>query len=116
MATNSAYIQIATSNAYQFTNTSNNDLVIYPTVSAQQMLLGTSNNVYANMAITPSNMAFVVQGNTTSSKMTFNTNNNATVALTILGNGLIGAGRLDVCIIPSNVRTSMPVSRPPTRR
>ena len=92
MATNSAYIQIATSNAYQFTNTSNNDLVIYPTVSAQQMLLGTSNNVYANMAITPSNMAFVVQGNTTSSKMTFNTNNNATVALTILGNGLIGAG------------------------
>lgn len=92
MATNSAYIQIATSNAFQFTNASNNDLVIYPTVSSQQMLLGTSNNVYANMAITPCNINFVVQGATSASTINFNTNNNSTNAMTIAGTGNVGIG------------------------
>lgn len=92
MATNSAYIQIATSNAYQFMNASNNDLVVYPTSSAQQFMIGTSNNTYANMTVTPCNMAFCIQGSTSASAINFNTNNNATSALTILGTGNVGVG------------------------
>jgi hypothetical protein len=91
-ATNGAFIQIASSNAYQFTNASNNDLVMYPTNASQQLLIGTSNNAYANLAMTPSNIGFAVQGSTSNSTISFNTNNNATKALTILGTGSVGIG------------------------
>lgn len=92
MATNSAYIQIATSNAYQFANASNNDLVLFPTIATQQMLVGTSNGAYANMTYTPCNLTMSVVGGTTASGINFNTNNNATKAMTIAGTGNVGIG------------------------
>jgi hypothetical protein len=92
MATNVAYVQIASSNAYQFANASNNDLVMYPSAATQQFLLGTSNNAYANITMTPTDIDFVVQGSTSNSSHNFFTNNGANAAMTILGTGNVGFG------------------------
>lgn len=60
MASNYGFVQVAPSNAYVFTNASNNDVVMYGTNSSNQVLIGAQSNAYANIALTSSNIAFNV--------------------------------------------------------
>ena len=91
MSASNGYLQIAASNSTQFTNSSNNDILLYGSASTQQVLIGTASNVKAQAAFSPSNITLAVQGATSNSSISFLTNN-ATPALSILGNGLVGIG------------------------
>lgn len=90
MASNSGTIQIALSNAYEFTNASNNDVVAYNTSTSNQILIGTLTGAAANLSIGSSNVALNVLGTTSNSSIQINTNNNATNVLTVLGTGNVG--------------------------
>lgn len=90
MSSNNGFVQIASSNGYVFTNSSNNDLVVYQTNSANQILIGAQSNAYANIAVNSSNVAFNVAGGTSNSTIKLNTNNGASNALTVSGTGNVG--------------------------
>lgn len=93
MSSNDAYIEISTSNAYKFTNASNNDIVFYGTNSANQVLIGSTSNAYAGVTVGLSNVSLSVMGNDSNSSINFKTNNSATNAMTILGNANVGIGK-----------------------
>lgn len=92
MSSNNGFLQISPSNAYVFTNSSNNDFVIYGINSANQILVGAQSNAYANIAVAASNISLNVAGSTSNSTIKFNTNNGASNALTVLGTGNVGVG------------------------
>ena len=93
MATYEANIEVSGSNGYLFTNASANDIVFYGTNASQQILLGSTSNAYANLALSSSNVAVSVAGNTSNSAISFLTNGGASAALTILGTGNVGVGK-----------------------
>jgi hypothetical protein len=92
MATNEAFMEIATAAGYKFTDAALNDLVLYNTVLANDILIGAASNAYANIGLGSSNITFSVLGNTAASTIKFNVSNSATNALTILGTGNVGIG------------------------
>lgn len=63
MSSNDAYIEISTGTAYKFTNASNNDIVLYGTNAANQVLIGSTSNAYAGVSVGLSNVSLSVMGN-----------------------------------------------------
>lgn len=108
-SSNSGFLQIALSNAYAYSNSSNNDLVLYQSNTSNQVLLGNMPNSYANLTMTSSNITIGVLGNTSNSTITLNT------GLTVSGTGNVGVNT-SVPVYPlqvagtANIQSDMRVS------
>jgi fibronectin-binding autotransporter adhesin len=87
-----ALIDIASSNNYQFTGASNDDVVVYTSSETQNILLGNKNNTNAALLLSTSNIALTLQSSNAANSISFNTNNGSTNALTITGTGNVGVG------------------------
>jgi hypothetical protein len=103
MASSTAFLEVALSNEYIFSNALNNDIVIYPSNESQDILLGSRSNANAALAMSVSNVNINVIPATSGGMISFTAgttgNNNL---MNILGNGNVGIGntspgfRLDV--------------------
>jgi hypothetical protein len=88
-----ALIDIASSNSYQFTGVSTDDVVVYTTSETQNIHIGSKNNANPSMFMSTSNISFTLQPATSNNSISFYTNNGATRAMSILGTGYIGVNK-----------------------
>ena len=88
-----ALIEIASSNAYQFTGSSNDDVVVYTSSETQNILIGNKNNANPAILLSTSNIAFNLQPATSNNSISFFTNNGASRAMTVLGSGNVGIAK-----------------------
>lgn len=101
MSTPAVSIEVSNSNAYIFTNASNQDVVLYPTSESMRINIGTKSNVNSAVMIGSSNITFTVQPTNNTGSFTFADGTNTTI-MNLLANGNLGVGtptpgyRLDV--------------------
>ena len=88
----SAQIEVSASNGYIFTNASNSDVVIYPTLESQNILMGSKSNANAGILVSSSNIAFTVQPSNSNGSISFY-GGNSNQLVTILGSGNFGIGK-----------------------
>lgn len=86
----SAFLEVALSNGYIFNNALNNDIVLYPSNEAVELLLGVKSNADAGLYIASSNINLNVQPANSNGSIQFRAGG-ANLA-TILGTGYMGLG------------------------
>jgi hypothetical protein len=101
MASPSIAIEVSSSNGYVFTGSSNQDVIIYPSIESMDIMIGTKSNAGPSLAISSSNIQFNVQPTINTGSFTFVAGNSNFLA-GLYGNGNFGLGtnnptsRLDV--------------------